>query len=216
MADDKILSCTYCSVMNCASPTGQFPPFCPTQKFIDENQDTLENYQGDETDGIIARTSAEIEGQYYKQITRVEEIIHFAKKINAQKIGIATCKGLMHESKIFAKILEANGLQCYGVICKVGANDKCAMNLDSKYKINKGSGHETMCNPILQAKILNKEETDLNVVVGLCVGHDSLFYKYSEALVTTLITKDRVLGHNPAVALYTVESYYSHLLSPEK
>ena len=69
-----------------------------------------------------------------------------------------------------------------------------------------------MCNPVLQAKYLNKEKTDLNVVVGLCVGHDSLFYKHSDAPVTTAVTKDRVLGHNPAAALYTAESYYKRLL----
>ena len=68
-----------------------------------------------------------------------------------------------------------------------------------------------MCNPILQAKILNSEKTDLNIVVGLCVGHDSLFYRYSDAPVTTAVTKDRVLGHNPAAALYTADSYYSRL-----
>mgnify|MGYP000188900606 FL=1 len=59
-----------------------------------------------------------------------------------------------------------------------------------------------MCNPILQAKQLNAEKTDLNVVIGLCVGHDSLFNKYSYALVTTLLTKDRVPGHSAAAALY--------------
>lgn len=69
-----------------------------------------------------------------------------------------------------------------------------------------------MCNPLLQAKKLNEAGTELNVVVGLCVGHDSLFYKYAEALTTTLITKDRVLGHNPAVALYQTASYYKRLL----
>ena len=69
-----------------------------------------------------------------------------------------------------------------------------------------------MCNPILQAKLLNEAKTDLNLVVGLCVGHDSLFYKYSEALTTTVVTKDRVLGHNPAAALYTAESYYKRLM----
>jgi uncharacterized metal-binding protein len=65
-----------------------------------------------------------------------------------------------------------------------------------------------MCNPILQARLLNRAKTDLNVVIGLCVGHDSLFYRYSEAYVTTLVTKDRVTGHNPAAALYTSHSYY--------
>ena len=69
-----------------------------------------------------------------------------------------------------------------------------------------------MCNPILQAKLLNEKETDLNIVIGLCVGHDSMFYKYSDALCTTLVTKDRVLGHNPVAALYQANAYYSKLL----
>ena len=69
-----------------------------------------------------------------------------------------------------------------------------------------------MCNPILQAMILNREKTDLNVVIGLCVGHDSLFYKYSDALCTTLIAKYRALAHNPAGALYQSESYFRRIM----
>ena len=66
----------------------------------------------------------------------------------------------------------------------------------------------TMCNPIGQAVFLNKEKMDLNLILGLCVGHDTLFIKYSEAPVTVFATKDRVLGHNPMAALYLSESYY--------
>lgn len=69
-----------------------------------------------------------------------------------------------------------------------------------------------MCNPIHQALRLNAENTEFNIVMGLCVGHDSLFYKYSEALVTTLVAKDRVLAHNPVAALYTSNSYYSKII----
>ena len=60
-------------------------------------------------------------------------------------------------------------------------------------------------------KLLNEAETDLNVVVGLCVGHDSLFFRHSDALVTVLVAKDRVTGHNPAAVLYTSHSYYQRL-----
>ena len=63
--------------------------------------------------------------------------------------------------------------------CKVGSVDKTDIGLDPKYICKTGP---VMCNPILQAKLLNKAGTQLNVVVGLCVGHDSLFYKYSKAL----------------------------------
>ena len=64
----------------------------------------------------------------------------------------------------------------------------------------------------MQAKLLNKHKVDLNVVIGLCVGHDGLFYRYAEGLTTTLITKDRITGHNPAAPLYTAYSFYESKL----
>ena len=39
-------------------------------------------------------------------------------------------------------------------------------------------------------------------------GHDSMFYKYSKQMVTTLVAKDRVLAHNPCGAIYCAEGYY--------
>jgi uncharacterized metal-binding protein len=43
-----------------------------------------------------------------------------------------------------------------------------------------------------------------NILVGLWVGHGSLFFKYTKALATVLIAKDRVPGHKPTAAHYTV------------
>lgn len=97
-----------------------------------------------------------------------------------------------------------------GEVCKVGGTDKTKIRIKEELKLQPGC-HESLCNPVLQARILNKHKTDLNVIVGLCVGHDSLFIKHSEAPVTSLITKDRVLGHNPAAALYTSGFYYKKL-----
>jgi uncharacterized metal-binding protein len=158
----------------------------------------------------MAYSAAEVEGTYYGKLTRVEEIIAFARRIGAGKIGVATCIGLMEESKVFVKILGANDLKAYTVICKVGSVDKTEIGVPEELKVQKGS-YEAICNPILQAKLLNRQQTDLNVVVGLCVGHDSLFMRHSKAPVTTLITKDRVLGHNPAAALYASGFYYKKL-----
>jgi uncharacterized metal-binding protein len=127
------------------------------------------------------------------------------------KIGIAACVGLMEESITFAKILEKHNFEVYSVACKVGAMEKTEITeLDEEKTVITGN---VMCNPILQAKILNNEKTDLNVVIGLCVGHDSLFYKYSEALCTTLVTKDKVLAHNPVGALYQTNTYYRKLIN---
>jgi uncharacterized metal-binding protein len=68
-----------------------------------------------------------------------------------------------------------------------------------------------MCNPALQALILNDAETDFNILLGLCVGHDSIFLKEAEAPCTVLAVKDRVLGHNPLAAVYNIDSYYRSL-----
>jgi uncharacterized metal-binding protein len=71
-----------------------------------------------------------------------------------------------------------------------------------------------MCNPIYQAKLLNHEKTDFNILLGLCVGHDSLFFKFTEAPTTVLAVKDRVTGHNPLAAIYLCETYYQKLKNP--
>ena len=213
--DTTNLSCRDCGVINCYRQDKTYPQFCLTTNTDSEMiEETKVLYQNDEFVSKISIAAAEIEGVYFGKITRVEETILFAKKIGAKKIGIATCMGLINESKIFAKILQNKGLECYCVVCKVGSVDKTEIGIDESFKIKKGR-HESICNPILQAKLMNKEKTDLNVIVGLCVGHDPLFIKYSEAPVTTLITKDRVLGHNPAAALYTSQCYYQRLLEKD-
>jgi uncharacterized metal-binding protein len=68
--------------------------------------------------------------------------------------------------------------------------------------------HESMCNPIAQAMIVNDAKVEFNVLLGLCVGHDSLFFKYAKAPTTVLAVKDRVTGHNPLAAIYLSGSYY--------
>ena len=89
-------------------------------------------------------------------------------------------------------------------------------NLDNIIKKLKPGQYEAMCNPILQAKLLNEQKTDFNIALGLCVGHDSLFYQYSEARVTTLVVKDRVLAHNPVGAIYCADGYFKNRLKIEE
>lgn len=208
------LSCTNCQTYHCRHLNGgTFPNFCLT-RHTDKDliQDTISMYTGDGEDALISNASVSVEGAYRGQLTRVEETIAFAKRLNVKKVGIATCIGLIEEAKIFAKMLENHDFEVYGVSCKIGAVDKTALNIEESHKINPGC-HESLCNPILQAKLLNEEQTDLNVIIGLCVGHDSLFIKHSDSLVTTLIVKDRVLGHNPVAALYTSHSFYKKLMN---
>jgi uncharacterized metal-binding protein len=158
----------------------------------------------------LALAAARTEAAGYCKEPRVEEIINFARRIGARRLGIASCIGLIREARILQEILEANGFEVNSVCCKVGSIDKEKIGLKDEEKIRPGQ-YESLCNPVGQAMLLNKASTELNIVVGLCVGHDSLFFKHSEAPVTVLVAKDRVTGHNPAAALYTSHSYYERL-----
>lgn len=201
-------SCVDCGTQNCKFKDRTYPEFCPTANLREDDlQWALEHYdEGRNHDIMVA--SAEVEYEGYCQWTRVQEIMEFARKIGARKIGISNCIGLINEARIFARILRANGFEPYAVICKVAGKAKSSIGIPKQCE----EIGAAMCNPILQARLLNEAQTDLNVVIGLCVGHDSLFYRYSEAYVTTLVTKDRVTGNNPTAVLYTANSYYKKKL----
>jgi len=136
---------------------------------------------------------------FYMQKTRIEEILYFAQEMGYKKLGLAFCSGLKEEAEIIDKVLSKE-FKVFSAICKVCGIDKSAFRPGLKTKDNK---IKISCNPIGQADILNKKKTDLNIVVGLCLGHDILFTKYSNAPVTTLVVKDRVLAHNPLGAIYS-------------
>ena len=197
-------SCVDCGTQNCKYKDRTYPEFCPTANLKEsDRQWALERYEENNNKAIMI-ASAEVEYEGYCKWTRVQEIMEFARKIGAKRIGIANCIGLINEARIFAKILRANGFEPLSVICKVAGQRKTSVGIPAECE----SIGAAMCNPILQARLLNEAHTDLNVVIGLCVGHDSLFYKYSDTYTTTLVTKDRVTGNNPAATLYTANSYY--------
>ena len=202
--EEILRSCIDCGAESCEKLDGKNPPFCLTTHMDgDLLRETMALYTEDEENAAVTRASAEVETEYYCKATRIEEIVHFAGRMGYKKIGIATCIGLLNEARIAARVFRKAGFEVYGAACKVGSQMKTSVGLPETCE----AVGAVMCNPILQAKLLNQARTDLNVVIGLCVGHDSLFYKYSDALVTTLVTKDRVLGHNPAAALYQAHSY---------
>ncbi|MCI1779608.1 MAG: DUF1847 domain-containing protein [Bacteroidales bacterium] len=212
MNKKKDLSCVDCGTQNCKYKDRTYPEFCPTANLKQEDWEwALERYD-EKNNHEVTIASAEVEHEGYCRWTRVEEIMQFARKTGAHKIGIANCIGLIREAKIFARILRANDFEVCAVICKVAGKNKSSIGIPKECE----EIGPVMCNPILQARLLNNAGTDLNVVIGLCVGHDSLFYKYSDAYVTTLVTKDRVTGNNPVAALYTADSYYRKKFFPEK
>jgi uncharacterized metal-binding protein len=146
--------------------------------------------------------------------TRIQEIIEFAQKMGYKRLGLVFCLGLVKEAATVEEILETHGFEVVSVICKAGRTPKEIIGIKDEEKIHQGTD-EAMCNPIYQAKLLNHEKAEFNILIGLCVGHDSLFFKYAQAPTTVLAVKDRVTGHNPLASIYLAESYYQKVKHSE-
>lgn len=220
-------TCSACSAVkiklgttNCLSGDSEKAPprprYCPTNAVPDAIGGGLLELRGGGADARVARVAARVEGLGYERAaarwTRIEDTIAFAKLMGFRRIGIATCIGLLEETNQLVSILEAQGFQAESVCCKAGSTDKCELGVRDGEKIRPGQ-FEAACNPIGQARACNEMGTELNVIMGLCVGHDALFAKHSKALVTTLVAKDRVTGHNPVAPLHG-RHYYARLRKP--
>lgn len=199
-------------------PLEEAPRSCPMRRFPEIMERTAAEYA---QPGIreFARLASLQEAQCYEltaggirtKISRIEETIQFAEKCGYRRLGLAFCMGLREEALALTTIFEHRGFEVIAVNCKVGRMAKESIGLQEAEKITPPL-IETMCNPIAQAGILNEERVDLAVLLGLCVGHDTLFFRYCRVPVTVLAVKDRLLGHNPLAALYLAKSpYYSRL-----
>lgn len=191
LPSEKDKDCSICLKQRCRNGKNCYP---------DINAGIIEQYR--EPENLkLSKAAAAIEARHYMEATRLEETRNFAKEMGYSKLGIATCVGLVREAQTITEYLKKD-FEVYMVVCKNGGNLKSNLEME---QIKPGT-EEVMCNPIGQALFLNQKKTDMNIICGLCVGHDMLFTKYSAAPVTTIIVKDRVLGHNPAAVLYS--GYY--------
>lgn len=124
------------------------------------------------------------------RIDRVQEIIGYAREAGFERLGIANCTTFNKEADQLFTILSEAGFSVEKVNCKYGRvpfND-----LVPGYK-------GVTCNPAGQAKYLEDKGTELNIMMGLCLGHDMIFNARSKAPVTPLIVKDRKLKHHTLV-----------------
>lgn len=204
----------------CLNPKGKAPRGCPSaggKKILGEAK---RRYDDSAVREFVRQASIQ-EGQCYAgrdqksfvlrpTKTRIEEICEFANKMGYQRLGLAFCVGLAREANIVVGLLTARGFDVVSVVCKVGAVPKEVIGLADNEKIRIGQ-FESMCNPVAQAMLMNDASVEFNILLGLCVGHDSLFFKHADAPTTVLAVKDRVTGHNPLAAVYLLDSYYSKL-----
>ena len=204
----------------CISPAGQGRKGCPTLTKKKTIEKAGKEYRKKEVSEFARQASIQ-EGECYAgrekrpyvmhpTKPRLLEICEFAEKMGYRKLGLIFCMGLAREAAAVGEILKARGFETVSVVCKAGCVPKEEIGIKESEKIFIGR-HESMCNPILQAMLVNEAKTDFNVLLGLCVGHDSLVFKYADAPTTVLAVKDRVTGHNPLIPVYLSNSFYSWL-----
>jgi uncharacterized metal-binding protein len=207
----------------CVLESGQGSKGCPTLTRPDVLAEASKEYE-DPAVREFARQASIQEAECYANRdqqpyilqptkTRLVEVIEFARKMKYQRLGLAFCLGLVQEARVVNDILEGHGFEVVSALCKAGRVSKEKIGLTNEEKIYRGMD-EPMCNPIYQAKLFNHENTDFNILLGLCVGHDSLFFRFVKSPTTVLAVKDRVTGHNPLAAVYLSESYYQKIKFP--
>jgi len=173
------------------------PSYCQANKYVAEIKQANEAYATPEVVDIY--TAACVVGKKndgYR--ARIEEALDFAREMKFSRVGFAACVAFGRELEVIRRLFEKAGIEVFSAGCQIGrstATDRGLPHLEA-YPDN------STCNPIAQAEILNNAETQLNFIIGLCMGHDILFTRYSKAPVSTLIVKDRLLGNNPAAAVY--------------
>jgi len=186
--------------------TERFPAKCPSRGR--DPEEVLAGYTEEER--ALMHEAAMVESMGYGRHTRVEEIMHFAHRMGWKRLGLAFCVGLSKEAAAFVKVLRANGFEVETVCCKVCSIPKEALGIREEEKVRPGQP-EALCNPRYQAEYLNEAGVELQILLGLCVGHDTIFLRHSRGPVTVLAAKDRALGHNPLAALYGADGYFQRI-----
>ena len=191
MAEVK-LTCVDCAVNNCEQRGAAHPAFCPTSNFdLSDNPELVQQLANEQNRRIIESAAFSAHVGHREKLSHLEETVVFARKFGARKIGIAACISLAKEARAATKVFRTQGFQVVGAICKIG----CVTFGDLDVPPDERGSQAVLCNPLYQAQVLNAEETDLNVVIGLCTGHDALFLKYSQAPCTVLTAKDFKFDH---------------------
>jgi uncharacterized metal-binding protein len=228
MAEKQYPQCARCRTRICENLGGKIyegppsnkglPDFCPMKLMPEVFSAAAEEF---EKPAIreFARLASVQEFQCFEclsdgvraKLSRIEELIQFSRKCGYKRLGIAHCGGLIKEAGMLTDILENNGFEVVSVQCKSGCVPKEEIGIQADEKVVGPDNWETMCNPIAQAMIINRIQVDLAILLGLCIGHDTLFIKYCEIPLTVLAVKDRLLAHNPLAALYLSDSYYRRL-----
>ena len=159
----------------------------------------------DQNSSHMIEAALDISFENERILCRLSELIYFCLEMRYQRIGLAYCTELEEPTEILVRVLR-RFFKVYPVCCKVGGRIVSDTLTPPQPAHAHSSAPQVACNPTGQVDVLNRLETDINVLVGLCMGADCLLTRLSDAPVTTLFVKDKSLANNPIGAVYS--DYY--------
>lgn len=189
--------CSHCATAGSfKGDASRMPRTCPTRTRTELTRD-VSAYLSPERQALMRAADETPLAPGGELRTRVEELVHYARRRGMRRVGVAFCVSLIQEAQQLGRILEAEGLAASLVCCRVGAVDYTEIGLPKAHP----EKFAAICNPVAQARLLNAASVDLVAQVGLCLGHDIVLQEECDAPVTTLVVKDRALDHQPLRAL---------------
>lgn len=172
--------CADCKGFYCRTGTLEAAPeACPMRG---DFPDFDELYPEGATRDMI-KQAAVVEGEGYCRWTRLKELAEFARRLGYSRIGLPHCPDMLEEAAAISRFFK-----------------KYELEPTLPPKSAKGD-------PQAQAHYFQAQGTALNVLAGMCVGHEAMFIKASHAPVVSLIARDTRLQHNPVAGIYTSRSY---------
>lgn len=207
-------TCANCKVYGCIEKDrgGKvIPRNCPMQdeKYLSEIH---EEYMKPEVNRFYVATKSPGPRRGRTSFTpRLRRVIDVCKMMGYKRLGLAFCVGFKDESNLYSKILRSHGFEVVSVSCCNGGFNIA----DYGVPLPDGCDYDAACNPLGQARLMNEQKVQFNLVMGLCAGHDSLFMKHAEAMSTVIAVKDPATGHSPVMALYLYDQYYEPYFRPD-
>ena len=151
----------------------------------------------------MLESAADISYETERVLCRVAELVYFFLEMKYKRVGIAFCVELLDQTRVLAGVFR-RFFDVFAVCCKVG--DTGTDQQGARSEFDELDLETVSCNPLGQAEILNRFGSQVNVIVGLCIGVDCVFTQASKVPVTTLFVRDRMLANNPIGAMYS--DYY--------
>jgi uncharacterized metal-binding protein len=182
------MNCTTCDDKVCRKQQTS----CNRESF--DKTEVIDEYQDVSNSEIVKAAAELVDSGRAGTLSRIQEIIEFAKLMNYQKLGLAYCYGMEQQAKAIESLLTDEWFDVSAVSCSVGGLKQSEVNAASCI-------HKVSCNPIGQAEQLNSEEVDLTLVVGICMGHDIILNRNLKMDFTTLVVKDRKHNHAPLLGI---------------